>query len=181
MILRIFQYLALLPYWWRLCNILLSWSKLIRLTIVRRNQLYLTLGMCLSPYLLKIKVNTKYYTRASCYSGGFWLRGSGSFQPEGALALIPHILGVNGKVHLFLKQYVHDLQLTQFIGNCIKPFKQTLADISWKVWWKYHPNWINWRSCKHFLKNEWTLTEEKNYFQHNRWIMEEVQNWLRMI
>ena len=58
------------------------------------------------------------------------LRGSGSFQPEGALALIPQILRVNGKVHLFLKQYMHDLQLTQFIGNCIKPFKLTLADIS---------------------------------------------------
>ena len=48
----------------------------------------------------------------------------------GALALVPQILRVNGKVRLVLKQYMHDLQLTQFGGNFIKPFKLTLADIS---------------------------------------------------
>ena len=34
------------------------------------------------------------------------------------------------KVHLFLKQCLRDLQLTQFGGTFYKPFKLTSADIS---------------------------------------------------
>ena len=38
--------------------------------------------------------------------------------------------GVISKVHLFLKQGLHDLQLAQFGGTFPKPLKLTTADIS---------------------------------------------------
>ena len=39
---------------------------------------------------------------------------------------------------IVLKQCLYDLHLTQFGDTFTKPFKLISADISWKVWWKYH-------------------------------------------
>ena len=39
------------------------------------------------------------------------------------------------KDHSFLKQCLHDLQLTQFGGTFTKPFSWCQMRLPWKVWW----------------------------------------------
>ena len=59
------------------------------------------------------------------------------------------------KVHSFLKQSLHNLQLTK-LGGTLKPFQLRLAR---KVLVKVPPNWVNWRSYKHCFEKKWTLPD----------------------